>query len=91
MSTGGHAITVYSRHGCHLCSDAEAIVARVCELHGADWTRVDVDADPNEALRYGDHVPVVVLDGRIIAYWTLSPDVLDRALRGEQVPALPDL
>lgn len=84
-------ITVYSRTGCHLCEDAEAIVAEVAGLHHAEWTRLDVDDDPDLARRYGEHVPVVVVDDRVIAYWTLSPGVLDRALRGEHVPALPDL
>lgn len=84
-------VAVVSRQGCHLCDVAEAIVADVCRAHHSDWTRIDVDADADLRARWGDHVPVVLVDDRVIAYWTLDAEALHRALRGEGIHPLPDL
>ena len=52
-------ITLYTRQGCHLCQDAEALLRRL----GCSVTSVDVDADEALAARYGHEVPVLLLDG----------------------------
>ena len=64
-------VILYTRAGCHLCEDAEAVLRRVM----AEATRsgraafelrpVDIDADPDPELarRYGVRVPVVAIDG----------------------------
>lgn len=54
-------VTVYTRAGCKLCEQAEALVA----AHAGEATveLVDVDADPELADRYGVRVPVVAIDG----------------------------
>ncbi len=53
-------IALYSRAGCHLCHDAEALLTRL----GLPFDSVDVDADPDLRARYTDCVPVVVVDGK---------------------------
>ncbi len=64
---------LYGRAGCHLCADAREVVAAVAARTGAGVREVDVDAPgPGEepggrpgalAARYGELVPVVVVDG----------------------------
>ena len=54
------AATLYTRHGCHLCDDAHALLRR----YGFDITPVDIDADPRLRERYDECVPVVVVNGR---------------------------
>ncbi|MEQ3550413.1 glutaredoxin family protein [Pseudonocardia nematodicida] len=56
-------VQLLTRTGCHLCSDAAEVVARVCAETGTGWEPVDVDADPELRAEYGDQVPVVLLDG----------------------------
>ncbi|MFM7137792.1 MAG: glutaredoxin family protein [Planctomycetota bacterium] len=52
-------ILLYTRRGCHLCEQAEDMLAAL----GVGATRVDVDADPEAAARYGLRVPVLDVDG----------------------------
>ena len=69
-------VIVYSRQGCHLCEEALAVVSAVCE----EWTVVDIDADEALRARYSDDVPVVTVDGRVIARWFVEKETLRRAL-----------
>lgn len=73
-------VVVYTREGCHLCGAAEAVVAEVCADVGADWARVDVDADPDLVRRFSDMVPVTFVDGRQHDFFRVTPERLRRAL-----------
>jgi glutaredoxin len=78
----GRTVTVYTRAGCHLCREAERIVADVA--HGlADVELVDIDADPAITDRYTVRVPVVAVDGRELFEFTVDPDALRAALEEE--------
>ncbi len=75
-----HRVTLYTRPGCHLCEAAQQVVERVV---GAAYQAVDIDdeaADPALALRYGEEVPVVCVDGRQIGYWRIEQSALRAAL-----------
>jgi glutaredoxin len=54
------AILLYTRRGCHLCDEAEDMLA----AHGVPATQVDVDGEPAAAARYGLRVPVLEMDGK---------------------------
>lgn len=73
-------VVVYTREGCHLCVDAEAVVARVCAATGVGWARVDVDDSPELVARYGDYVPVVLVDGVQQGFWRIDEARLTRLL-----------
>ena len=75
-------VTLYTRAGCHLCADAEAVLrrARVGTPFALDV--VDVDRDPELARRYGVRVPVVAVDGVERFEYEVPPDLLQQALRG---------
>lgn len=51
---------LYSRQGCHLSDEAAEVLAR----YGVSFEKVDIDAEADLARRYGECVPVVVIDGR---------------------------
>ena len=53
-------VLLYTRDGCHLCDDAQALL----EKYGLEITLIDIDADPALRARYHDCVPVVVIDGK---------------------------
>ena len=42
-------MTLYTRPGCHLCEDARAVVARVCEELGESFSEVDITTDEGPA------------------------------------------
>lgn len=73
-------VTVYSRNGCHLCDEAEQIVAQVCADIGTDWERVDIDTDPALVERFTNEVPVTFVDGKQHDFWRVDPVRLRAAL-----------
>ena len=76
-------VTLYSKPGCHLCDDARAVVARVCEELGESFTEVDITAGPDAAAlfeAYGEEIPVTFVDGEQHDFWRVDPDRLRRAL-----------
>ena len=76
------SVVLLTRAGCHLCEQAEPIVARAAADAGVPLEVRDVDASASDHERWTDKVPVVLLDGVEHAYWTIREDVLRRALRG---------
>ena len=55
-------ILLYTRRGCHLCEEAEDLLA----AHGVPAALVDVDEAPEAATRYGLRVPVLEIDGEVV-------------------------
>jgi glutaredoxin len=73
-------VVVLTRAGCHLCADACEVVASVAAELGADWTTQDVDADADLRARWGEYVPVLIVDGAVLDWFRVDPDRLRRAL-----------
>ncbi len=73
-------VLVYTRPGCHLCEQAEAVVAAVCAEVGATWEALDVTGDDALLERYHDELPVTFVDGRQHDFWRVDPDRLRAAL-----------
>ena len=73
-------VTVYTRVDCHLCDEAVTQVKVIAEEAGAQWSTVDVDADPEDRAEYGDRVPVILVNGVEHGYFRVEPDRLRRAL-----------
>ena len=76
-----HPVTLYTRHDCHLCEDAAAMLQRLAGPLGLRVVTCDVDADPALQGRYGDRVPVVAIDGEEIAAGLLHEPALEVAIR----------
>lgn len=76
----GPRVTLVDRQGCHLCEEAAAVIERVADRTGVTWTRVDVDSSPELLHKYTDLVPVVLVDGREVAHWSVTEKSLTRAL-----------
>lgn len=75
-------ITLIGRSGCHLCDVAREVVSTVARDAAAGWVEVDVDADPELQRRYGEQVPVVLVDGAQHDFWRVDPVRLRLALAG---------
>jgi hypothetical protein len=73
-------VLVYSRAQCHLCDVVMEVVESVCGELGERYRTVDIDSSADLVARYGEAIPVVLVDGSQIAQWRLAPDVLRRAL-----------
>ncbi|WP_345265679.1 glutaredoxin family protein [Nocardioides nanhaiensis] len=81
-AVGEPRVTFYTRAGCHLCEEAQAVVARVCAELGERFVEVDVDTDPELRERYGEEVPVTLVDGRQHDYWRVDEQRFRAALQG---------
>ncbi len=66
-------VVLYSKPGCHLCDDARGL------LDGWGIVYEVIDSDPRYQLR----VPVVEVDGRVVAEAPIDERVLARALPGK--------
>jgi glutaredoxin len=73
-------VTLLTRPGCHLCDDARAVIAAVCEELGVPWSERDITEDPEEFRRYADDVPVTLVDGVPHDFLRVSADRLRHAL-----------
>lgn len=77
-----HRLTVYSRYGCHLCTDMLQALARLQPVFGFEITVLDVDDDPALATRYGDRVPVLLAGDTELCCHFLDEDSLREYYRG---------
>lgn len=72
-------VVVYTRQGCGLCRRAEEVVRRTARRH--DVQLVDIDDDERLQRLYNIRVPVVSVDGEVVAEGLVEPAQLRRALR----------
>lgn len=70
-------VVLVTRQGCHLCDDALALLRDL----GVDPELADVDADDELHRLYDFRVPVVLVDGAIVAEGRITREqLLDRGL-----------
>jgi hypothetical protein len=75
-------VTLYSKPGCHLCDDARAVIERVCADLGESFAEVSILDDPELLRRYGEEIPVTLVDGAQHDFWRVSESRLRSALGG---------
>jgi glutaredoxin len=68
-------VTLYTRAGCHLCEEAEAVLDGL----GIAFARVDIERDDELFKRYLERIPVLAVDGEEVC--ELEVDVV--ALRNK--------
>jgi glutaredoxin len=66
-------LILYVRRGCHLCTEAEEILAPLLARAGRTLRREDVDRDPEARRLYGERVPVLVCGGRVLCWGRFQP------------------
>jgi glutaredoxin len=62
-----HRITVYSKPGCHLCDRAKEVLNRCRQRVVFEIEVVDISQNLELLKRYGQDIPVILLDGQEIA------------------------
>jgi len=78
-------VTLYSRHGCHLCDAMRAVVAAVERDLPLEVDEVDIDGDPALVAAYGDQVPVLLVNGRKAFKYRVDAATLRERVRREIV------
>ncbi|MFC9848519.1 glutaredoxin family protein [Streptomyces sp. NPDC060223] len=80
--TAGEArvVTLIRKPGCHLCDDAQEVVARVCGELGVVWEQKDISTDEALYREYWEQIPVVLVDGAQHTFWRVNEERLRKAL-----------
>ncbi|WP_416973532.1 glutaredoxin family protein [Streptomyces sp. 4F14] len=73
-------VTLIGKPDCHLCEDAEAVVARVCGELDVAWEKKDIQQDAALHDAYWEQIPVVLVDGKQHTFWRVDEARLRKAL-----------
>ncbi len=76
----GKQINFYTRPGCHLCEDALQVLQDLRGEFKFSLTIVDISVSEDLVARYGNDIPVAVLEGRRIFKHRADRRVLRRLL-----------
>ena len=66
-------VTVYSRHGCHLCESAEKTLQDLREELAFTLELRYIDGDEGLEKLYGTEVPVIHIDGEHHDFYRVDP------------------
>jgi len=77
------ALTIYTRPGCHLCDDMKATIQRVARTSPDPIAieEIDISSNPELERRYGEEIPVLLVEGRKAAKYRITEGELTRILR----------
>lgn len=78
-----NVLTLLTRPGCHLCEDMLAVVRPIAEERELHLEVVDVDSDPDLRARYGEQIPVLLVNERLAFKYRVTASELLRRLRTE--------
>jgi len=67
-------VTVYSRHGCHLCEDAVKTLESLREELAFEIEIIYIDGDAELEKLYGNEVPVIHINGEHHDFYKVDPD-----------------
>lgn len=67
-------VTVYGRHGCHLCEVAVSTLELLQNEMEFDIEERFIDGDPALENAYGDQVPVIHINGEHHDFFRVDPD-----------------
>jgi glutaredoxin len=67
-------VTVYSRHGCHLCEVAEATLAELKDELNFEIEIKYIDGSNELEKLYGHEVPVIHIDGEHHDFYKIDPE-----------------
>ncbi len=75
-------LQLMSRRQCCLCDDAKSVVEQAAAQGLCTWEVVDVDRDKALLVRYGNDVPVLLINGEKRFQHRVGFDELHAALEG---------
>ena len=67
-------VTVFSRHGCHLCDVALDVITSMQDELNIEIEKIFIDGNVELEKLYGEQVPVVHIDGRHHDFFKVDPE-----------------
>ena len=74
------AVTIFSRHGCHLCESAIAVAESLKESLNYSLEIIYIDGDEELELQHGEKVPVTLINGELHEIWRLESEKFKASL-----------
>lgn len=74
-------VRLLTKPGCHLCDEAREVVAAVCGELGVGFDEIDISGDLDLMERYGEQIPVTIVEGAQHDFWRVDAARLRTALR----------
>jgi glutaredoxin len=73
-------VTIYSRSNCHLCEVALTTVMSFAPEFDFEIERILIDGSARLEEKYGEQVPVILIDGQVHDYFRVNPERFRKAL-----------
>jgi glutaredoxin len=67
-------VTIYGRTGCHLCEDALITLQSMQEELNFEIEEILIDDNEELAKKYGEQIPVTLIDGEHHDFWRVDPE-----------------
>jgi glutaredoxin len=67
-------VTVYSRHGCHLCESAVKVLENMESELSFSLEIIYIDGNPELEKLYGNEVPVIHINGEHHDFYRVDPE-----------------
>lgn len=74
-------LLVYSKPGCHLCEEAIRVLTALQAQLPFTLEEINIQDDPKLFAEYGEQIPVVLLNGKLLFEYTVDEDRLRQKLR----------
>ena len=74
------SVEIFSRGGCHLCEVAEEVVREVQKEISFDLKVTLIDDSPELSAKYGEEVPVTLINGERHDYFRIDRERFRNAL-----------
>ena len=74
------SVEIFSRHGCHLCEVAEEVIRDVQKEVSFDLRVTLIDDSPELSAKYGEEVPVTLINGERHDYFRIERERFKNAL-----------
>lgn len=76
-------VTVYSRSGCHLCDVALEEIEKFKNEFDFEIEKVLIDGDSELEKKYGEEVPVILINGKPHDFFKIDPERFRNAMKKE--------
>lgn len=74
-------VTLYTRPGCHLCDEARGVILSARDSAGGfELREIDIECDPELHRRFLERIPVIEVDGELVAELYVDALTLRKAL-----------
>jgi glutaredoxin len=81
-------LTLYTRRDCCLCAEMKAVIQVVAADLPLELDEIDVDRSSELRGQFGDHVPVLFIDGRKAFKYRVTAAALGKRLTRQRPPLL---